>query len=319
MEKIKLILETIVGQKAFKLFIIIGILSLAIYNIASISKVILFIINEYPFSILSMMLIISLFVLLNYSNYKSNKNIQEDSYRHNQPYKLYSNKFKGINFLLVNYNSFKRYEKVDTFKLVNNNKDLSVVNAKGKITLFSNGSETFFSKYFEENFEISDLKFNTELQIFTIPILEERSLIYFEVELSNLLLSDNSCYNNIVLKSNWCFKNTAWILNHMDLYDYKFLFIKTKHNLKWLKQKIRLLKIYIHYKCSTNVFLGLNPTEESIKVARKDFFRKWLYRLLFGATFLVSLILITYSFVQLIQLTFLFLQWFGKYFASLIQ
>lgn len=320
MEKIKLIIETVVGKSAFKFFIIVGILSLAICNIASITKVILLIINEYSFSALAIALIISSFVLLKYSDYKSSKKIQEDLYRHSKPTKLYSNKINEIYFLLANYNNpySKRDEKVDIFKMINNNEKLTVVNAKGKITLFSNGTETFLSKYFEENFEIGDLKSETELPILNIPILEVHSLIYFEVELSNLLLSDNSCYNNIALKSNFCYKNTAWILDHMDLYDNNFLFIKTNHNLKWLKRKVHLLKMYIYHKCSTNVFLGLNPTKESIMLARKDFFKKWLYKLLFGIIFLVSLVLIIYSFVQLVQLIFLFLQWFGKYFASLI-
>ncbi|HBC94994.1 MAG TPA: hypothetical protein DCZ10_19380 [Pelotomaculum sp.] len=322
MEKIKLIIETIVGERVFKFFIIVGILSLAICNIFLINKIIFLIINKYPISILAMIIIISLFILFRYSHYKSNINVQEDLYRYNQPYKLYSNKFKGIYFLLADYNSSysKRDKKVNTFQIINNNEDLSIVNAKGKITLFSNGTETRFAKCFEKNFEISNLKSNTELQVLTIPInLEAYSLIRFEVELNNLFLSDDSCYNNIALNSHLYIRNTARILDHIELYDHKLLSIKTNYNLKWLKQKIRLLKIYIHYRCSTNIFLGLNPTEEWIKAARKDFFTKWLYRLLFGAIFLVSLTLIICSFVQLVQLTFLFLQWFGKYFASLIQ
>lgn len=322
MENIKLILESLIGKKAFKIFVYVAILSLTMRNLPLIKKILSLISTRYPLSLPFIIIIIGLFALFKHSNYRSNINIQENLHKHNQPLKIYSTKFKGIYFLLTNYKFYQSKDKKqeNIFQIINSNENIKVVSVSGKITLFSDGTETYYTKCFEKNFDISNLDSNTQQQVISTSVdLKQHSFTRYKVELQSLIFSDNSFYSNITLNSGVCLRNTYWILNHMQLYDYKLLFVKTKYNLKWLKQIIHRLKVFIQYKCSTKVFLGLNPTKEYIKAERKDFFEKWIYRIFLGVILLLSLTLFICSLIQSIELTYLFLQWVGNFFIYLFQ
>lgn len=311
------LVKEIIGNKAFKVFIIIAMLSLAFYNISFLKRGILFALDKilaYPFSIVGITFIIGLVSLLKISNYKSNKYAKEDWDNSNKPFKIYSNTFNGIYFMLIdNYKVYEKKENYIVFRIINNNDELTLKKVEGKITLYTNSTEAHYYKIFEKKFSVNDLNKKTEFQILTVPITADLyNWSFFEVELNRMHFDDNSQYKDIRLRSERIYKNTAWILNHIRLYEHNFLLFKTKYNLKWLKDKLRELKSFLRFQCSTKVYLGFNPSKEMIIKAKKDYRTKWLYRICFGVIFLVLTVLISYSLLQLVQLIFVILQKLGE-------
>lgn len=316
MKMIKVMVESLVGKKAFKKFLVLVILALVAYNFLSIKNTLFFIISRYPFSLFAIINIISIYVLLRYSNYKSSIKIRDELYKHNLPIETHSREFKGIYFLLTDY-SRTRLENMKNKKvveIVNGNKRDSVIKATGKITLYSDGTKVFYKKYFEQDFNVNYLEADTQLQLFyTVSDLALHEFTGFKVELQSLVFDNGSFYNNVTLKSNLCIQNTYWILDHLKLYDYRFFLVKSKYNLKWLKQITRRTIDYVRYRCSAKVFLGYNPSKEGRKAEKKDFFERWCCRICLGVIFLFLFILTALSWIQLVKLIFLFLQWVGEF------
>lgn len=314
MNNTKLLIENIFGKRNLKFFLVLGFASLCVYNSHFIISTYHFILKEYPYSIYAIVLLIFVFTLVKISHYKSNIKIKEDLNTFPKFLNITTESFMEICFML---NVDKKGS--SKLKIINNNEDIAIDKAKGKVTLFTDGVDTYSCKVFEKTFEIENLSSLTEQNILDIPLcLWSKTEIWFEVELNGLFLSNQRCYSNSKFESKHHLLNIiTHVFSHLDLYDFKVLCFKTNYNLVWIKQYIRKLKSYIGYFTSPQIYVLGNPTEDVKKLLRWDFLRRNSIKIILLLLIARILLFSIHSFWQFFQLFFVFLQWLGSYLDNL--
>lgn len=317
MEFINLIKE-LTGKKIFKGILLLIAFSLIVYHFSLIKNGMIFIVGEYPLSILGAVLIAALILLMKYSDNQSNRLVKESLDRHYKPFKISTNAVNNVYFTLVDNDKIENNYYI-TVQIVNNN-ELSAINKiTGTISVYSRDPEVSAKRVLYKSFSVQNLKSRTSYRIDAFPVSRDLfNWSYFEIEIIDLSFKDETSFKDIKLQSKRIIKNTAWILNHLSLYDYKLGFIPTKYNLKWLKDKIRSIKNFIYFLCSRNVYYFSYPDDPQqqksiIQSLRKDFIRKWFFRLLFGTMIIISCFIIGISIIQLLNLIIVFLQKLGEF------
>ncbi|BBO00014.1 hypothetical protein [Sporolactobacillus terrae] len=299
-------------NKKWKYVLIFCLLAIGIYKFEYLVKELLFLVQKiwyYPFSIIGLILLFSLFILIKYSDWISNKQREKFDLEHTKVTKHYSNDYKGIKFLLIDgmydYESNMFY--IEPRAINSGNEGIKKI--EGKINLCTFGSETLSCNCFSKAFEVNYLDSNSEIAL--NPIQYTREWNFFEVLIERIIFNSNSNVSetNIRLRCDLFFKDNLWVLTSSRMNDNKFIFFKTPYNLLWIKAKCSDLIKFISFWWRQRVFLGINPSEEMIEKFKMDRRRKWFCRFIF---FIVGVLIAPLVIISLYQFIFIFIIELGR-------
>ncbi|WP_147289878.1 hypothetical protein [Anaerosacchariphilus polymeriproducens] len=222
------------------------------------------------------------------------KKAQEEIERYHKPFNLESIEKKYISGLLTEWRGKldEKYGKILEILIINEC-DMDIRYIKGYIALYEG-----VTKISKIDFEINNLTKSYKERIF-YELMDDRISLWdgFDIYISEIKFNEVE-EKDIKIKGNRKIRTHFFVLNLDKFYDFKFLGIRTTHNLIWIKKKFKMIIIdRIKFICRRRVFhIGQKPPlkEELLRCFRIAIFLPLII-------FIVSIlpILVVFDFVKL--------------------
>lgn len=312
-------LKDLLPIKYYKYFILLILLSLLTFKM----EYFFVLISRYPLSPLVLLLFIIVYLLIRISDIRSNTVLEEKIPE--EQLSLPTNIEKEILFIC------KENRKDDVLLLeMNNFSDKDIFDIEGVVKIFRDKSTGFRDKVAEKTFNQKQLEPKTSVQVSVLSQREFKEVYAwtsFEVELIKLRTSDSIQNYNIHYCSEKIVRSYDFILNLEKYIDKNIFFFRIPYNLAWLKENLSLMKDKISFLTSQHIFYySLPKLDKNLTIVskrklskkekrdlRKDFIRKWFYKVVFVLLGSVSMIVLLYSMLQFMQLILVILYDIGKY------